>query len=132
MKLNSKQLANNYNDEVVEKWGQTIAYQDFSKKTKDYSSEKFAEVGLKLETIFQDFAICMQKGYMVDNPQTQEAVMKLKNHISYHFYTCTNEILSSLSEMYIADERFKHNIDKHGLGTANYVYEAIQYYCQVN
>jgi hypothetical protein len=32
--------------------------------------------------------------------------------------------------MYVADERFKKNIDKHADGTAAYVREAISYYCK--
>ena len=32
--------------------------------------------------------------------------------------------------MYIADERFKNNIDKHGKGTAEFAADAIAVYCQ--
>lgn len=43
---------------------------------------------------------------------------------------CTNEILFSLSQMYVADERFKNNIDKHGNGTAQFVCDAVAVYCK--
>ena len=32
--------------------------------------------------------------------------------------------------MYVADERFKNNIDKHSVGTAEFVSNAIKYYCE--
>ena len=32
--------------------------------------------------------------------------------------TCTGEIPAAFGKMYIADERFKKNIDKYGEGTA--------------
>jgi hypothetical protein len=35
-----------------------------------------------------------------------------------------------LGQMYIADERFKNNIDKHASGTAAFICEAIEVYCQ--
>jgi hypothetical protein len=31
--------------------------------------------------------------------------------------------------MYVADERFKNNIDKHAEGTAAFISEAIEIYC---
>jgi hypothetical protein len=34
--------------------------------------------------------------------------------------------------MYVADERFKNNIDKHGTGTAEFVSKAIEIYCKNN
>jgi hypothetical protein len=32
--------------------------------------------------------------------------------------------------MYVLDERFKKNIDKHGEGTAEFVREAIKVFCR--
>ena len=42
--------------------------------------------------------------------------------------TCTDEILSGLGKMYVADERFKKNIDKYGEGTAEFAAAAIAVY----
>ncbi len=39
---------------------------------------------------------------------------------------CTNEILAGLGQLYVADERFRKNIDKHGEGTAAYASACIQ------
>ena len=38
--------------------------------------------------------------------------------------------LARLGKMYIADERFKKNIDKYGDGTAEFTSEAIAVFCQ--
>jgi hypothetical protein len=35
-----------------------------------------------------------------------------------------------LGQMYVADERFKNNIDKHASGTAAFICEAIEVYCK--
>ena len=56
-------------------------------------------------------------------------VEKLKQFITGRMYTCTDEILSGLGQMYVADERFTKNIDKHGEGTAAYVSECIKRCC---
>ena len=44
--------------------------------------------------------------------------------------TCTDEILAGLGKMYVADERFKKNIDKYGEGTAEFAAEGIRIYVE--
>lgn len=58
------------------------------------------------------------------------ALFPLQNHITENYYTCNREILSGLGQMYVADERFKNNIDKHAEGTAEFISEAIAIYSQ--
>ena len=55
---------------------------------------------------------------------------KLQQYITDNFYTCTKEILSGLGEMYVLDERFRENMDKHGEGTAEFVRDVIRIYCR--
>ena len=57
-------------------------------------------------------------------------VAKLQAHITANYYTCTDEILAGLGKMYVADERFKKNIDKYGDGTAEFVATVIEVYCR--
>ncbi|MBQ5798819.1 MAG: TipAS antibiotic-recognition domain-containing protein, partial [Clostridia bacterium] len=40
------------------------------------------------------------------------------------------DILAGLGQMYVADERFKNNIDKYAYGTATFVRESIEIYCK--
>ena len=54
----------------------------------------------------------------------------LQNHITENYYRCSNEILAGLGQMYVADERFKNNIDKHADGTSEFIREAIEVYCR--
>ena len=118
----------NYNNEVKERWGSTEAYAEFSEKTKDYSKERFADINTGLEYIFRDFAELMQSGTEPSSNETQALVKKLQNYITENYYTCTDEILAGLGQMYVADERFKNNIDKYADGTAEYVSKAIAIY----
>ena len=118
----------NYNNEVKERWGNTEAYAEFSEKTKDYSKKCFADINTGLEYIFRDFAQLMQSGAEPDSPEAQALVKKLQGYITEHYYTCTDEILAGLGQMYVADERFKENIDKYADGTAEFVSEVIKMY----
>ena len=62
--------------------------------------------------------------------EAQALVTKLQAHITANYYTCTDEILAGLGKMYVADERFKKNIDKYGDGTAEFAAAAIEAYCK--
>ena len=80
--------------------------------------------------IFAEFAVCKDSGASADSDEAQALVAKLQAHITENYYTCTDEILSGLGQMYVADERFKKNIDKYGEGTAEFAADAIEIYCQ--
>ena len=59
----------------------------------------------------------------------QSWAKELQDFFTEHYYTCKKEILAGLGQMYVADERFKSNIDKHGKGTAEFISNAIKVYC---
>ena len=124
-------IDNNYETEARERWGNTDAYREHEKKTKNYTKEKWAEINDGLMAIFAEFAECKKNGFAANSPEVQSLVVKLREYITQNYYTCTNDILAGLGQMYAADERFKENIDKHGEGTAAFVREAIATFCKV-
>lgn len=111
--------------EARERWGNTDAYREREQKTKNYTKEKWVESNDGLMAIFAEFADCKESGTTADSAEAQALVAKLQAHITANYYTCTDEILAGLGKMYVADERFKKNIDKHGEGTAEFASEAI-------
>ena len=115
----------NYETEVCSRWGATDAYREHEQKTKNYTKEKWAEANDGLMAIFAEFAACKSRGASADSAEAQALVAKLQAHITANYYTCTDEILAGLGKMYVADERFKKNIDKYGDGTAEFVSKAI-------
>ena len=123
-------MVNNYKTEALERWGNTDAYREHEKKAKNYTKEKWVEVNDGLMAIFAEFAVCNNNGHGVDSPEVQSLVGKLQDYITQNYYTCTNEILAGLGKMYVADERFKKNIDKYGAGTAEFASESITLFCQ--
>ena len=64
---------------------------------------------------------------LLASEEAQALVKKLQGYITEHFYNCTDAILAGLGEMYVADDRFRSNIDRHGEGTAEFIRQAIQY-----
>ena len=117
-----------YKTEVKEKWGQTEAFREHEEKTKDYSKEKWNSLAEDMDNLMQQFSLCMKEGNTPDSNEAQNLVKTLQNHITENYYTCTDQILAGLGQMYVADERFKNNIDKHADGTAEFVSRAIALY----
>ncbi len=114
-----------YKDEAKERWGSTKAYKEYA--TKPQSSHQNIADGLN--SILAEFAECLKIGESPDSDAAQTLVKKLQNHITKTCYTCTNEILAELGQMYVFDERFKNNIDQNGEGTAEFISSAISFYC---
>ena len=115
--------------EVHQRWGNTDAYLEHEQKTKNYSKEKWAEANDGLMAIFAVFAALKNSGASANSAEAQALVAKLQVHITENYYTCTNEILAGLGKMYVADERFKNNIDKYSEGTAEFASQAIAVFC---
>ena len=120
----------NYETEAREHWGNTDAYREHEQKTKNYTKEKWAEANDGLMAIFAEFSVCKNSGASADSAEAQALVAKLQAHVTESYYTCTDEILAGLGQMYVADERFKKNIDKCGEGTAEFASLAIVAYCK--
>ena len=118
-------MINDYESEARSRWGNTEAYYEHEQKTKNYTKEKWAEANDGMMAIFTEFAACKASGASADSAEAQALVAKLQAHITESYYTCTDEILAGLGKMYVADERFKKNIDKYGEGTAEFAAAAI-------
>ena len=116
----------NYETEARSRWGTTDAYREHEQKTKNYTKEKWAEANDGMMAIFAEFAVCKNSGASATSAEAQALVAKLQAHITANYYTCTDEILAGLGKMYVADERFKNNINKYGDGTVELAAEAIE------
>ena len=124
MKNEYEDLKNKYAEEVKQRWGNTAAYKEFEQRHTDYN-----KAAVLLDAVFEEFAELNHAGVSPDSEPAKIMVEKLQQCITNNFYTCTDEILAGLSEMYVADERFRKNIDKHGEGTAEYISKCIKNYC---
>lgn len=112
--------------EVKERWGSTQAYAEFEEK-KD--KVNYQAVSQEMAAIFAQFGTLKDLG--ADHEKVQAQVKILQDYITEHFYTCTNDILAGLGQMYMSDQRFSENIDQMaGPGTAAFASQAIAIYCQ--
>ncbi len=115
-----------YKAEVKARWGETDEYKQNQSKTACYSKKQQAENFKGLNGIINEFSTAMRNGLNPDDNSVSVLVRKLQGFISETQYTCTDEILLCLGEMYVEDERFKKNIDKSVVGTAEFIRNAIR------
>ena len=124
---NGKKEQKLYYEEAKDRWGRTPAFKEYEEKSKEHQ-EECKDISNGLLKVFAE--IGKMKELPVDDLSVQNSIDMLKDYITEHFYTCTNDILFGLGEMYVADNRFKENIDHAGgPGTAEFVSKAINFYC---
>lgn len=118
-----------YSAEAKEKWGKTEAFKEFENKNADRSKTENNILGGEMADIFRKLGEIKESSPCCE--KAQDLVRSLQEFITEHYYSCTDEILSGLGKMYIADSRFSENIDKAGgAGTAEFAAKAIEIYCK--
>ena len=98
-----------FQKQAKRKWGNTEAYKEYEKRGNKNVIDN------NLMDLFKE----------VDSPNFPK---KLQEYITKNYYTCTNEILVQLAEMYLTSE-FQNNIDSYaGKGSAKKAHDAILTY----
>ena len=116
-------MSKSYYEEAKERWGDTAAWREFEKR-----EDAPKETGDGLMKLFARLGEL--KELPPESDEAQAAVSDIQRYITEHCYDCTDEIFAGLGEMYVADDRFKKDIDKAGGdGTALFAREAIRVKC---
>ena len=118
-------LKSQYAEEAKQRWGNTAAYKEFEQRHTDHS-----QAAALIDAVFEKFAELNRAGVSPESEPAKITVEKFQQCITDNFYTCTDDILKGLGRMYVADDRFRENIDRHGEGTAEFVSGCIKSYCK--
>lgn len=109
-------------------WGSTPEYQAYEKKSAGRTRAVNEELGRRMMAMFADFGAV--KAQDPASPEAQALVRRLQSFISEHYYPCSDQVLSSLGQMYTAKGEFTASIDQAGgEGTAAFAGEAILIAC---
>ena len=114
-----------YADEAQERWGNTEAFKQSQRRTKNYTKDDWLTIRGEAAEIERAFAEALTSG----QPATAAAAMDLaerhRQHINRWFYDCSREFHVRLADMYVADERFAEHYERQAEGLAGYVHDAI-------
>ena len=126
--VTNAERADAYAKEAKARWGDTAAYAEYERKTAGQSKEAMREAGEELTALLAVFGRLKERP--ASAPEAQAQVKALQDFITARFYTCTNEILAGLGQLYAAGGEFTDHIDRAGgEGTAAFAVEAIRLYC---
>lgn len=117
-----------YQKLAKEAWGDTPAYKEYEQKSAKYSENDVKKISEGLMDIFYEFGD--MKNMSPSDAKVQAQVKKLKDYITEHYYTCTDQILEGLGIMYVDGGDMQKSIDDAGgKGCAEFVARAINKFC---
>jgi len=115
-----------YAARAKKRWGETKEYREFERQ---HGGEDPMNAADGMMEIFARFG--RMKAGKPDSREAQSLVKELQDYITAHYYTCSDQILASLGQMYAAEGEFRTNIDAAGgAGTAEFAAKAIAAYCK--
>lgn len=102
-------------------WGDTPAWQEFAARPRQPGdNERNGQALMELIALFGH-----SRPATPDDPQATAFVRELQHFITHHFYTCTDEVLLGLADVYETPD-FRSRIDHAGgEGTARFIAAAI-------
>jgi DNA-binding transcriptional MerR regulator len=129
------ELQGKFREEVIERWGDTESYQQFTnlfgKKAQKVQQEQWDKFLATAKNIFEHLAEYEDKD--PSEREVQSIIRQWKDYISENFYQCNNQMLMYLGELYTMDERFKEFINRFGTGDlALFFSKAIEVFCAEN
>lgn len=124
----SKEQAEAYEKEAKEKYGEKII--DRSKdQINKMGKEAFEKLLADHEEISKKLANLMHR-----SPSDREVQDLVKQHYAFvrAFNDITPQMYRSFADLYVNDERFKKNYNKHKEGFAEFLSKAIIVFCEIN
>ncbi|MBM7649453.1 DNA-binding transcriptional MerR regulator [Bacillus ectoiniformans] len=115
-----------YAEEAKEKYGTKIV-EETEKRTKSYSNQDWSNIQGEMDHLFQQISVRMDLG--PDSEEVQNLIGKYRQYITKNFYDCTLDIFRGLGDLYVTDERFTANIDRHQAGLSEFLRQAMHIYC---
>jgi MerR family transcriptional regulator, thiopeptide resistance regulator len=114
-----------YEEEAKQRWGNTLAYKESARRTKQYGKEEWEAIRRENDEIYARLKELMQQGAAATDPAVQAAVEAHRLHLDRWYYPCSRQMHHGLGEMYVADPRFTANLDKVAPGFAQFLRDAI-------
>ena len=116
-----------YAQEAKKRWGHTDAWRESQARGKNAEQERTDADGLM--DIFRRLGQYREGDPAA--PEVQTLISELQRYICDHYYSCTNQILFGLGQMYAAGDEMNENIDRAGgIGTGDFARRAIEIYCK--
>lgn len=115
-----------YQAEVKARWGNTTAYKQSQQRVSKMTKVQMDQLKADGKKHLQALADAMPKG--IAHPDVQALIKQSHMGVNF-FYDCDLAMFRNLGVMYVQDPRFKAHYEKFAPGLAQFMHEAIDYYC---
>jgi DNA-binding transcriptional MerR regulator len=115
-----------YQDEAAQRWGDTPAFAESLKRTKQYTPDDWKRMRAEADEISEALAERLAAGVPATNARATALAEAHRQHIDRWFYPCSHEIHVGLGEMYVNDPRFAAGYERVREGLAAYLRDAIR------
>jgi DNA-binding transcriptional MerR regulator len=115
-----------YEDEARERWGESEAYRESARRTGRYKEQDWKRMKEESNAILENLAARMREGAAADDAGVVELAEQHRLHIDRWFYPCSRKMHEGLAGLYVGDDRFKANLERHGEGLAQFLADAIR------
>jgi MerR family transcriptional regulator, thiopeptide resistance regulator len=115
-----------YAEEAEERWGETDAWKESTRRTKSYGKAEWAALKAEVDTLEARWAALLAAGADPGSHDAMEVAEAARLHIDRWFYPCSYAMHEGLAEMYEADPRFRDHYEKRAPGLAAFVAASIR------
>lgn len=121
------EIYNKEQSKAAKKKYMNSVYKEIYKKVSKYTKEDWKGLRERLNYIYEDIIILMDKSPA--HEKVQQAIKELRKYYSDSFYNCNLNMFRALGKLYIEDEDFREKINQRKEGLAEFLSEAIEIYC---
>lgn len=114
-----------YDEEVVERWGDTDAYRESSRRAKRYGKADWERMKAEQDAVDVRMIAAYSSGAAPTDPAAMDAAEAARLLIDRWFYPLSREMHARLGDMYIADQRFTKHYETKCAGLAQWWRDAI-------
>lgn len=115
-----------YQQEAQQRWGSSEAWAESARRTARYGPDDWQQIKLEADAISRELAQLLTSGAAADDAAAMALAERHRLHIDRWFYPCDPNMHVALGQMYVADERFAANYEKHAVGLTAYFAAAIE------
>ncbi|GGM12877.1 MerR family transcriptional regulator [Deinococcus aerophilus] len=112
------------------RWGETDAYRQSAARTGRYSRADWEAVRAEMDALSARYLTLLRAGTPPGSPEARAVAADHRAHISARYYDAPPGMMRGLAQMWVADERFRRNIDRAGEGLAAYQSAAVLAWAQ--
>lgn len=116
-------------DDRLKEWLKSPEYAESQQRFTAQTAETRREMTFDLNEIIVMFSLYHMECKDISDINVVKLVKRYQAFITKYSFSCSNKALANLGKSYAENAAFIAVFDRFGKGTAQYIYDAITFYC---